>query len=133
MISLFFHLIFLFIIPNIELAFFAADKHYSLGLPVSLIITPRSLSSLVQVNMFPFILYLAHIFFLPRCITTHLSTLNVICHWFAQSTRKYKSFCNNSISSGVFTPRPNFVSSANLHNNYFEQTSLSIIIYKHYE
>uniref|UniRef100_A0A4W3GIY9 Hemopexin-like n=1 Tax=Callorhinchus milii TaxID=7868 RepID=A0A4W3GIY9_CALMI len=61
-------------------------------------------------------LYCLLSFFLPKCITSHLSTLKPICHMSAHSTILCMSACSWLQSSSLFTTLPNFVSSANLPN-----------------
>uniref|UniRef100_A0A8C0IKU1 Uncharacterized protein n=1 Tax=Chelonoidis abingdonii TaxID=106734 RepID=A0A8C0IKU1_CHEAB len=53
------------------------------------------------------------------CITLHLSTLNFICHFVAQSPRFLRSLCNSSQSAWDLTIFHSFVSAANFATSLF--------------
>uniref|UniRef100_A0A8C3P6V5 Kinesin-like protein n=1 Tax=Chrysemys picta bellii TaxID=8478 RepID=A0A8C3P6V5_CHRPI len=61
------------------------------------------------------------------CITLHLSTLNFICHFVAQSPSFERSFCSFLQSAWVLSIFSNFVSSANFATSLFPPFSRSFM------
>src|SRR6218665_548429 len=84
------------------------------GLALSCIITPKSFSSSVCLILRLSISYSNLQFFLPTCMTVHLSMLNGMFQSFDHLCSFAKSPLRALASSSLFTLEQSFVSSANL-------------------